>query len=51
MVYSVVIIMNNDEIEELEENTYTLIQIFKKMGIKVITTDGIDLTEKVEDLE
>ena len=39
------------EKEDMEESTYTAIQIFKKMGIKVITTDGVDLTEKVEDLK
>lgn len=43
--------LSDGEIEDLEETTYTTIQIFKKMGIKVITTDGIDLTKKVEDFE
>ena len=41
----------DDDIEDLEKITYSALKIFKKMGMKIVTRDGIDLTEKIEDFE
>lgn len=43
--------LSDDEISDLEDVTYTAIQIFKKRGIKVIDENGNDITERVGDLE